>query len=122
MSKEVVVVLGISDNPDRYSYKAYELLKQYGHRPIGVSPKLVQFHGEKCHRNLGEVLETVDTLTVYVNPQISSTMINEIIKLGPKRVIFNPGSENPGIVEALKKDSIDVLEACTLVLLKTHQF
>lgn len=121
-NKEKVAILGASDNPERYSNKAFKMLKEYGHEPIPVSPKLTQLEGVPVKKTLQEVPKPVDTLTVYVNPQISSSMENEILELKPKRVIFNPGSENPSLAKKLSAANIEVEEACTLVLLRTKQF
>ena len=64
----------------------------------------------------------VHTVTVYVSADISTNMKTELIDLAPKRVIFNPGSENPTLASELQKSGIAVEEACTLVLLSTAQF
>lgn len=117
-----VVILGASDNPERYSYKAYQALKKHGHKPLLVSPSLKELEGNRVASDLSEIKANVDTLTMYVNPKISSELKSKILELKPKRVIFNPGSENPSLENDLKKSGIDVLQACTLVLLATDQF
>lgn len=125
MKKENVVILGASDKQDRYSYKALVLLKEYGHNPVGVHPSLTEIEGAKVFKDINQAknyLKDVDTLTIYVNPEISSKISQEIINLKPKRAIFNPGSENESIYNELKKNGIEVEEACTLVLLRTNQY
>jgi len=125
MKNETVVILGASNNPERYSYKAFHMLKENGHQTLLVHPKLKEIEGQKCFEDLNQVIHQkieVDTLTLYVNPEISSLMIEQILTLKPKRVIFNPGTENEILKVALKKDNILYEEACTLVLLKTGQF
>lgn len=125
MKSELVVILGASDKPERYSYKAFKLLAQYGHRSILVHPKINEIEGEPCFPDLKLVArqnKVIDTLTMYVNPAISSAMAQDIVNLRPARVIFNPGTENPELMELLKKNNIPYEEACTLVLLKTGQF
>lgn len=122
MSSENVVVLGASDNPDRYSYKAMKMLEQFGHRPILVHPSLKKIEEKEVYSSLKEVKGKVDTLTLYVNPKISSAMKGEIISLNPGRVILNPGTENSDLESALKKAKIPFEHACTLVLLTTDQF
>ncbi|MFN8370864.1 MAG: CoA-binding protein [Bacteriovoracaceae bacterium] len=120
-----VVILGASDNIERYSNKAQKLLLKFGHEPILVNPKLSSIEGISCYKNLTEVTakeKNIDTLTLYVNPEVSTSLTNEIIKLKPRRVIFNPGSENKKLMDELTKQKIEVEEACTLVLLNTHQF
>ncbi len=123
--KEKVVILGASDNVERYSNKAQKLLLKYGHQPIPVNPKLTSIEGINCFKSLAEVTaaeKKVDTLTLYVNAEISTSLTQEIIKLNPKRVIFNPGSENRKLMDELNKHKIETEEACTLVLLNTNQF
>ncbi len=117
-----VAIFGASDKPDRYSYKALKLLEKYGHNPIPIHPFHEQIDGRKVHIQLHEITDEVDTLTMYVNPKISSDFIEEIVNLAPKRIIFNPGSENPEIYPVLKEYNIPYEEACTLVLLNTGQF
>lgn len=119
---EQVAILGASDKPDRYAFKAFELLKQHGHVPIPVSPKLKSIQGVSVVPDLSQIKTSVDTLTMYVNPTISGGLQDKIIKLHPKRVIFNPGSENPELAKALEKSGVEVVEACTLVLLRTGQY
>ena len=125
MKSELVVILGASNKPERYSYKAFKLLAQYGHKSILVHPNLTEIEGEACFPDLKAVASqnfTIDTLTMYVNPDLSSVMAQDILNLKPKRVIFNPGTENPELMELLKKNDIPYEETCTLVLLKTGQF
>lgn len=117
-----VAILGASDKPDRYAYKAFHMLKEHGHTPVPVSPKLEELEGVPAFHSLKEVPEKIDTLTMYVGPETSNKLQNEILNLKPKRVIFNPGSENPQLEDALEKAGVHVVEACTLVLLRTEQF
>ncbi len=98
------------------------MLKEHKHVPILVSPKYEKIEGHKVYKDLSEIKEKVDTLTVYVNPKISSQLESKIIALKPKRVIFNPGSENHELAKKLEKNEITTEEACTLVLLTTNQF
>ena len=117
-----VVVLGASDNPERYSNKAVLLLKQHGYNVIPVNPKLTALEGLAVAPRLEDVVQPVETLSIYVGPAVSSAMLAEIVALKPQRVIFNPGSENPELMELLVQQGIAVEPACTLVLLKTNQF
>lgn len=122
---EVVAVIGASSNETRYSNQAINLLQEYGHQAIPVSPRESEILGLKVYSNLDKLIESkikVDTVTMYVNAQRSNAMTEDLIRLAPKRVIFNPGSENSALMEALKKNKIATEEACTLVLLRTHQF
>lgn len=122
MKKERVAILGASDNPERYSFKAFEMLKEYGHTPVPVSPTLKNLAGLEVFPNLSNIKDAVDSLTMYVNSKISSALETEILALNPKRVIFNPGSENSELQKKLTAKGIKVEQACTLVLLRTGQF
>lgn len=117
-----VAILGASKSPERYAYKAFKMLKEYGHTPFPVTPKFAEIEGVAAVTRLTELKAPIDTLTMYVGPDISTKLVDDILKLKPKRVIFNPGSENPKLQETLVKNGIDVEEACTLVLLRTNQF
>lgn len=119
--KEKVAVLGASDNPERYSYMAHQMLEENGHSVELVSPRYDNIEGKKVHKDLS-TLTNIDTLTMYVNPDISTKMKEQIFKLNPKRVIFNPGTENPALEKELTDKGIQIEEACTLVLLRTNQF
>ena len=118
---ENVAILGASDKVDRYSYKAHRLLLEHGHKTYLVSPKTEEVEGQKVFKSLSE-LKKIDTLTMYVSPKISDSMIDEIISLKPGRVIFNPGTENQSLMDSLSKAKIKFEEACTLVLLSTGQY
>lgn len=125
MKKEIVMVLGASDKADRYSYKAFHLLRQYGHTPILINPILQEIEGTKCFPDIESALKdhpVIDTITMYINAEKSSKIIQDMLKVKPKRVIFNPGSENQGIYQELDQKGIESEEACTLVLLRTDQF
>lgn len=122
MAKEVVVILGASDKPDRYSYKAFKLLEEFGHSVILVRPGLKDVDGHSCLDKISDIKEKVDTLTLYVNPKRSTSVMDQILSLNPKRVIFNPGTENSELLSKLQENKIETVIGCTLVMLKTSQF
>jgi len=119
---ENVAVIGASPKEDRYSNKAIRLLEEYHHNPIPVAPGHKEIEGKKVYQRLEDIPEKIDTVTMYVAPTKQEAVIKEIIKLAPKRVIFNPNTENKAVYDKLKKAGIKVVEACTLVLLKTNQY
>jgi predicted CoA-binding protein len=121
-ARQRVVVLGASNNPERYSNMALNRLLENGHEAIPVHPALKSVGGVTVIPTLSEVEGPVDTVTVYVSPQVSSTMTDALVALAPGRVIFNPGAENPDLEAALAEHRIPTLQACTLVLLSTGQF
>ncbi|MBX2988362.1 MAG: CoA-binding protein [Bdellovibrionaceae bacterium] len=122
MKKEKVAILGASKDPSRYAYKAFQMLREYGHEPLPVTPKFDQLEGVPAVARLSDLKTPIDTLTMYVGPAISSKLLDEVLALKPGRVIFNPGSENPELIAALEKAGIPVVEGCTLVMLRTRQF
>ena len=119
---ERVVIIGASDNPERYSHQAQLLLRQHGHEVVPVHPKLAEIEGVPVVADVSAIPGPVDTVTLYVGPQISLTLKDKLIALKPRRVIFNPGTENAALEEALMNAGIACEEACTLVLLRTGQF
>ncbi|MDQ7990913.1 MAG: CoA-binding protein [Candidatus Dactylopiibacterium sp.] len=119
---ENVVVIGASNNPERYSNKAMRMLAQYGHRAIPVAPAVSEVEGQPAVARAEDVSGPVDTVTLYVGPARQAPLLEGIVGLRPRRVIFNPGTENPDAYARLDAAGIPYLEACTLVLLRTGQF
>lgn len=117
-----VAVLGASPKEDRFSFKAVHMLKEHGHQPIPVHPAGHVVDGITSVKTLDDVQGPVDTLTMYVGPAISNDEYERILKLKPRRVIFNPGSENEELAEKLEAAGIEIVHACTLVMLRSAQF
>lgn len=117
-----VAILGASSNLERYSHKVQHRLTESGHSVFPVSKKDETISGIKAYPNLQAIFDPIDTLTIYVRPEILESMVDEIIELKPRRVIFNPGTEDSDIQRELSKAGILVQVACTLVLLNTNQF
>jgi predicted CoA-binding protein len=119
---ETVLIIGASPKEDRYSNKAQKMLIEYGHKVVLVSPKGEDILGVKPYKNLSEIKEKIDTVTMYVSSKHSADMGYEILRLNPQRVIFNPGTESPELQNELLENGISIKEACTLVLLRTNQY
>lgn len=117
-----VAVLGASDNPERYSYKALKLLQEKGHTVVPIHPRIKTIEGIDVVSSLKDISQPIDTLSMYVNADVSSQMTEDILAAKPRRIIFNPGSENNTLKEKAQTQKIECIEACTLVLLKTNQF
>jgi predicted CoA-binding protein len=119
--KEKVLVIGASPNPSRYSFIATEMLTEYGHEvyPYGIRKGTI---GNLPIKLNWPENKQIDTVTMYVGPPLQEQYFENIIKLKPKRVIFNPGTENEQFYALLKENGIAYEEACTLVLLRTRQF
>jgi hypothetical protein len=119
---ERVVIIGASDNPERYSHQAQLLLRQHGHEVVPVHPRLAEIEGVPVVANVSAIAGPVDTVTLYVGPAISAGLKDDLVALKPRRVIFNPGTDNVALEAALTSAGIECEQACTLVLLRTGQF
>lgn len=120
---ERIVIMGLSDHPERYAYKAAEKLQRHGYKNIvGIHPSQEAVLSVPVLAKIGELKEPIHTLTMYVGPSKSSRMVDEIVAAKPKRIIFNPGSECAPLAAAARAEGIEILEACTLVLLSISQF
>jgi predicted CoA-binding protein len=117
-----VAVLGASNNPDRYSYKALVMLKEAGYPVFPVHPSEKLVNGIECYSNLNLIQEPLDTMTVYLSERNSTPLIDDIISIHPRRIILNPGAENETLTKKCQEAGIQVQEACTLVLIRTGQF
>ncbi|HNZ61768.1 MAG TPA: CoA-binding protein [Paludibacteraceae bacterium] len=115
------LVIGASTNPERYAYKAAQRLLENGHE--------IELLGLRPGEIFGKAIDTerkqytdIDTVTLYVGPKNQPEYYDYIISLHPKRVVFNPGTENPEFEAMLESNGIQAQEACTLVLLGTNQY
>ena len=117
-----VAIIGASNKLNRYSNKALKLLKEKGHAVFPIHPRLEEIEGIKVLKSLKDISDKVDTITLYVAQNTSSMMLDDIIDVFPSRIIFNPGAENPDLFQKAQEKGIDVINACTLVLLSTRQF
>jgi predicted CoA-binding protein len=115
------VVIGASPNTDRYSYKATLSLQRHGHTVYPVGIKKGEINGLTLITDK-PLLENIDTVTLYVGPDHQSYWTEYIISLNPKRIIFNPGTENNEFQALAESLGIEVLEACTLVLLSINEY
>ena len=115
------LVIGASLNPSRYSNIAINRLVSYRHPVVAIGLRV----GEIAEVNIVKEktpFKDIDTVTLYLNAKRQEEYYNYIISLKPNRVIFNPGTENSEFYKLLNENKIDFEEACTLVLLSTHQY
>ena len=117
-----VGILGASANPDRYAYRAQELLLQRGHSVFPISIREQAILGLPCGRSILDRAERLDTVTLYLSPIRQSAGVDDIVRANPGRVIFNPGTEANDSLAKLEGAGIMCIEACTLVMLQTGQF
>jgi predicted CoA-binding protein len=110
---ESVLVFGYSENPERYSYIAYNLLKEYKYQVIAFNPR---------SDNPSLIPQSFDTLTLYVSPAVADKFEDLLMSKSFKRVIFNPGTENESLKKKWEARGVEIIIGCTLVMLRTNQF
>lgn len=115
------LVLGATNNPSRYAYMAVMSLQRHGHEVVPVGRKKGEVGGITIENGVPE-LSDVDTVTLYLNPDNQKEWYDYIMKLKPKRIIFNPGTENPELWQMAKKNGIQTIAGCTLVMLSTGSY
>jgi len=119
-SKKTLVLIA-SPKPERYAYKAVKMLVYYGHNVVPIGRREGEIDGLKFLTGK-PLVDGIHTLTLYLNPFNQKDFYQYILALAPKRVIFNPGTENKELQQMLDLNKIQWEEACTLVLLSTGQF
>jgi predicted CoA-binding protein len=120
-AKKKTVVLGASANPARYSNLAIQRLRQLGHPVVAVGRRAGMV-GDVPVTTDKNSSEEVDTVTLYLNERHQKEYYDYIMSLNPKRIIFNPGAENDELENLARKNNIQPMHACTLVLLSTGQY
>ena len=115
------LIIGASNNPERYAYKAAERLLSHGHEIELLGIKPVEVFGKTVDTEKIQY-QGIDTVTLYIGPKNQPEYYEYVLALKPKRVIFNPGTENEEFEKLLVKNGIEAEEACTLVLLGTGQY
>ena len=121
MSDKLTLVIGASENPERYSNKAIRMLRKHGHSVAAIGNHAGKVDDVAFSPEIPAGLQP-NTVTLYINPRIQKEYYDKVLALKPQRVIFNPGAENPDFEAMLQLNGIEPLEACTLVLLSTNQF
>ncbi len=121
MQTPTTLVLGASPNPERYSFLATNLLKEKGYTvyPFGIKKGQI---GDLTIINEWPNQGAIDTVTLYVGPDGQAEYYQAILELAPRRIIFNPGTENPILKSMATEKGMETIEACTLVMLKTGQY
>jgi uncharacterized protein len=115
------LVLGASANPARYSFLAINKLREHDHPVIAIGKRQATVAGVSVEVNPNPIPD-LDTVSIYLNKENQKNYYDFILSQNPKRVIFNPGAENPEFELTLANKGIEALEACTLVLLATGQY
>ncbi len=115
------LVFGASLKPEKISNMAIGRLLRNGLNVVAFGIKTGQIEGIKVNTEL-KAYEDIDTITLYINPKNQREYYNYLVSLQPRRVIFNPGTQNPEFYEILQENNIEFESACTLVLLSTNQY
>ena len=117
------VVVGATPNQSRYAYLAATMLAEYNFETVLLGIQKGEIAGNKI-LDIREKpgIEDVDTITLYIGPRRQPEWYNYLLGLRPKRIIFNPGTENEEFEDLARQQSIETLEACTLVMLRSRQF
>ena len=110
------VIIGASTDPSRYAYKAANSLVRHGHEIIPLGIRAGNVAGKDIILDKPD-LKDIDTVTLYVGPQNQPGWVDYIINLKPKRILFNPGTENQILMDKARENNIEVVEGCTLVML-----
>lgn len=122
MNKKTII-LGATPNPARYAYIAANMLKEYQHDILPVGIKTGQVAGEEIYDLRDKpAFKEVDTVTLYIGTQNQPEWYDYILGLNPKRIIFNPGTENPELVEKARQKGIQTVYGCTLVMLRAGTY
>jgi uncharacterized protein len=120
MNKKTLVI-GASSKPDRFSYKAVRKLKALGYEVIPVGIREGEIEGIMIQTGYPELTD-IDTITIYINASIQPLYYDYILKLKPKRVILNPGTENEELKRLCKQNEIEIVEYCTLIMLGSDDY
>lgn len=117
------VVVGATTNPGRYAYLAANLLRNYDHTIVPVGIKKGNVAGEDILdlREKPEIKD-VDTVTLYVGRRNLPEWHEYILGLKPKRIVFNPGTEDEALVQKAKELGIETVYGCTLVMLRSNTY
>ncbi len=115
------LIVGASTYPSRYSYLAANSLLGHGHEIVLLGKEKGQVAGNQILQGQPE-LNDVDTITLYINPTRQPELYDYLLNLKPRRIIFNPGTENPEFERMAENQGIEAIEGCTLVMLSTRQY
>lgn len=115
------LIIGASENPERYANKAFYSLIHHGYEVVLVGNKEGKIESQTIQKGM-PIFKDIDSVTLYVNPKNQEAYYDYILSLKPKRIIFNPGTENPILEKKAQQQGIQTMEACTLVLLSIGQY
>lgn len=121
MADKKTLVLGATPDTSRYAYLAANRLVSKGHTIVNVGIKIGEVAGVPIEKP-ETIHHDIDTVTLYVGPQNQPPLYNYILDTNPKRIIFNPGTENSELRRLANEKGIQTENACTLVLLSIGEY
>ena len=116
-----IMVLGASPNPERFSYMAVKRLINKGYEVEAIGIRKGNIEGVEIQTNKIPI-QGIHTILMYIAPKKQPEYYNYIVHLNPKRVIFNPGTENPELVNLLSAYKIEICFDCALIMLTNDTF
>lgn len=109
LEKKNWAVVGVSNNPDRYSYKIWKIMPNHDYNVFPVNPKYDEIEGQKIYKSLSDIEEKIDVVDIVVNPKLSYELLDEISDLGIEYVFFQPETYNDEVIEKAEKLGLKVL-------------
>ncbi len=119
--KKKTIVIGASSKPERFSHKAVKLLSRNGHPVVALGIREGKIEDIEIIKGKPQVSD-IHTVTMYIGPARQPEYYDYILSLNPKRIIFNPGTENPELKQIVEEKGIETVENCSLVMLNTGLF
>lgn len=117
------VIIGATTDPSRYAYLAARMLTHYNNEIVPIGIKKGEVFGARI-LSIFEKPQVADvhTITMYIGPQRQPEWYQYLLGLKPKRIIFNPGTENLTLEKMAEDRGIEVVQGCTLVMLRSNQY
>lgn len=123
MEIKKTLIVGATTNPSRYAYLAAQKLTEKGIDFIPIGIKKGELFGKQIlDLRTKPALDQIHTITLYIGPDHQAEWMDYLLSLNPKRIIFNPGTENEGFFKSAKSAGVEVVIGCNLVMLSTNQF
>jgi predicted CoA-binding protein len=120
--EKTTLVLGASPNPERYSFRAVKSLQSKNIPVIALGRKEINSDTLRIRKGKPEDIGPVHTVTLYMNAENQQEYYDYILSIHPKRIIFNPGTENRVFADILRKENIEVISDCMLIMLACGKF
>ena len=118
----ITLIMGASDDPSRFAFMALQQLTDHGIQVVLVNPKGGNIAGHTVFQSPSDVPETIDTVTLYIRPELVEQQMEKIAETNPRRIIFNPGTESRIAADYFASKGIQVVNACTLIMLQNGHY